>query len=262
MNPGHNEGRIRPSLIAADAADRPPTPPPPNEGRIRPSLIAARRRRRRGNGRRRNEGRIRPSLIAAGRKAAAECRPGIQRGANSPLPHCGRSWAAACIRAGGNEGRIRPSLIAACWSAGGGGGGSGQRGANSPLPHCGRISVPAALRDAVATRGEFAPPSLRRYLREDDEGQAPVNEGRIRPSLIAAIPVGERHNAVVANEGRIRPSLIAASTRPGRPWPPTATRGEFAPPSLRRGDDDLIVHPRRQRGANSPLPHCGRTSPS
>ncbi len=88
-------------------------------------------------------------------------------------------------------------------------------------------------------------------------------EGRIRPSLIAATS----REAHPVYEGRIRPSLIAAGElcQAGRREVPT--RGEFAPPSLRRGGrlatrgefappslGDL-------RGANSPLPHCGNFQP-
>ena len=109
-----------------------------------------------------------------------------------------------------------------------------QRGANSPLPHCGHHTGKNEAKGPAATRGEFAPPSLRRGPADGGRGRLPGNEGRIRPSLIAAAdPIAFRYS-IRTNEGRIRPSLIAAAASP--------------PAGYRR---------LRQRGANSPLPHCG-----
>ena len=158
-----------------------------------------------------------------------------QRGANSPLPHCGRlvgrsslpGWAATrgefappSLRLEGgdlepcrersNEGRIRPSLIAAIIRSRSPWIGWVQRGANSPLPHCGSRTAERGVRRSIATRGEFAPPSLRPLRELAACCGAPNNEGRIRPSLIAAIALGASQ-----------------------------------------------VITRLQRGANSPLPHCG-----
>ncbi len=60
------------------------------------------------------------------------------------------------------EGRIRPSLIAAAADRLGRTGRANLRGANSPLPHCGAKDKVDAFAEFRTTRGEFAPPSLRR----------------------------------------------------------------------------------------------------
>ena len=84
-----------------------------------------------------------------------------QRGANSPLPHCGTTEPMEFVGFADNEGRIRPSLIAAAIAMG-------------------KMSA------------------------------AGFNEGRIRPSLIAACRRRIFRWRWRGNEGRIRPSLIAA----------------------------------------------------
>ena len=85
------------------------------------------------------------------------------RGANSPLPHCG--FYAEPLRQQGRR----------------------LRGANSPLPHCGVPPPTPSSTTCAATRGEFAPPSLRQASRPPlGTGRIPY-EGRIRPSLIAAM---------------------------------------------------------------------------
>ena len=139
-------------------------------------------------GRAANEGRIRPSLIAACPLGWSMFSAATQRGANSPLPHCGMFYAGLSLNeVEDNEGRIRPSLIAALRQPISETGFSGQRGANSPLPHCGALAV-AGFTSTIgqrgansplphcgnpdgatpnvpcgSTRGEFAPPSLRQY---------------------------------------------------------------------------------------------------
>ncbi len=179
------------------------------------------------------EGRIRPSLIAALPRPASVGLPGRLRGANSPLPHCGSRTRA----------RLTTRLIAT-------------RGEFAP-PSLRRGGRRGGLRKEPATRGEFAPPSLRREVLVGDGRAEHAYEGRIRPSLIAA-RAGRYHGPAVRDyEGRIRPSLIAA--RRGRRSTPRllSTRGEFAPPSLRRGNTGRGPHGFALRGANSPLPHCG-----
>ena len=133
-----NEGRIRPSFIAAFFAVRVLMSPTFNEGRIRPSFIAASDLSLHSMTSPYNEGRIRPSFIAAG-----------------GLPGCPGS-----VRT--NEGRIRPSFIAALTTAPGPPDFSCQRGSNSTLLHCGRAASALAVSSARATRVEFDPPSLRR----------------------------------------------------------------------------------------------------
>ena len=205
------EGRIRPSLIAAATARLIFRAQAYYEGRIRPSLIAAvvvvvvvgilvvatrgefappslRQGSVRASSRptRFYEGRIRPSLIAA--------TAGISHQSTSTTDY---------------EGRIRPSLIAAAGRPGFSRRSVRLRGANSPLPHCGVRRVVQKPGRPPATRGEFAPPSLR---------------------LIVAIVTS---GLDILYEGRIRPSLIAASFPPLSAMGSPTTRGEFAPPSLR-----------------------------
>ena len=64
-----------------------------------------------------------------------------------------------------------------------------QRGAASPLPHCGSV--------------------MRKY----NATYSSSNEGRLRPSLIAALKFCGGGVQVFGNEGRLRPSLIAAWPR-------------------------------------------------
>ena len=86
-----------------------------------------------------------------------------------------------------NEGRRRPSLIAALnpeatayWIV-------SQRGAPAPLPHCGLPSAFLIHEWDRPTRGAGAPPSLRLAEGVCVLLPAGANEGRRRPSLIAAI---------------------------------------------------------------------------
>ena len=182
-----------------------------------------------------NEGRIRPSLIAARLPDPLGTLAGRQRGANSPLPHCG--CLPVIVRAeddDGNEGRIRPSLIAAPRSTAILTSSVSQRGANSPLPHCGNLTTLNIGCPASATRGEFAPPSLRRER------------------------VGSADWRVRGNEGRIRPSLIAAKTWRRKPGGSCPQRGANSPlPHCGRVALKIAPIDSVQRGANSPLPHCG-----
>ena len=254
-----------------------------NEGRIRPSFIAALSIQRTWRWRVGNEGRIRPSFIAASfcQSNARACP--AQRGSNSTLLHCGtretagpaasrsrptrvefdppslRQGSAGCKSKGvlttrvefdppslrhvrhrllrrddgRNEGRIRPSFIAAtrqgsretqCW----------QRGSNSTLLHCGGVGLRGDhtslhQRGSNSTLLHCGSTTIVRYRRP-----SLCNEGRIRPSFIAAIKSGPGPGRRRGNEGRIRPSFIAASPNP----PSHAMR-------------------RPQRGSNSTLLHCG-----
>ena len=170
------------------------------------------------------------------------------------------------VRGGPNEGRIRPSLIAGntagdylrmyglptrgefappslpeILAAAPGPDWQDQRGANSPLPHC-RVYKHHSVIDLNATqRGANSPlPHCRPCTTVPCNWSAFANEGRIRPSLIAA-PFGACRRSIdrPPNEGRIRPSLIAAAAE--------------CPEAARKDG---------QRGANSPLPHCGELSVS
>ena len=156
------------------------------------------------------EGRIRPSLIAA----------------SFTFPR--RRYSSTY------EGRIRPSLIAAGIMPGNMRLICCLRGANSPLPHCGRLRDNGITTSKFSTRGEFAPPSLRRVRPGRENGRLRDYEGRIRPSLIAA--------------QRPRPTIT---------WP-TALRGANSPlPHCGGAPAPAPVVLFHLRGANSPLPHCG-----
>ena len=61
-----------------------------------------------------------------------------------------------------------------------------QRGAASPLPHCGPAVAVVSDGFRLATRGGFAPPSLRLLPGQSTSASKQLNEGRLRPSLIAA----------------------------------------------------------------------------
>ena len=160
-----------------------------------------------------NEGRRRPSLIAAGLPVGDVLSDLLQRGAPAPLPHCGLRSVSGVAKTGS------------------------QRGAPAPLPHCGDFTGNPDVAERVATRGAGAPPSLRRVVVPSVPSRGRYNEGRRRPSLIAAFsPGGEPR--------RLRP----------------ATRGAGAPPSLRPSDFASFCAAAAQRGAPAPLPHCGRTS--
>ena len=279
---GPNEGRRRPSLIAALLLALIMRSSNFNEGRRRPSLIAAMPGMRAFASGHPNEGRRRPSLIAARYPPPPQERHRLQRGAPAPLPHCGRYngdepltiyanegrrrpsliaaglASSAFVLARRNEGRRRPSLIAAKiamglpspWTSNEGrrrpsliaaavgntdfGGQCGQRGAPAPLPHCGATGVYATRISSLSTRGAGAPPSLRLCGNIRRHRPATRNEGRRRPSLIAARTERRGGRGRATNEGRRRPSLIAA-------WVSV----------------DSIQRSRRQRGAPAPLPHCG-----
>ena len=208
----------------------------------------------------RNEGRLRPSLIAASLPPPPPVIWGKQRGAASPLPHCGPAttltfapgeratrggFAPPSLRPSPghprlpvpriNEGRLRPSLIAAGRGRAYHRGRLGQRGAASPLPHCGSDALDE-LPSLRMQRGAASP--LPHCGGADGVGGqfgAGYNEGRLRPSLIAAYFRRAGCAAYPANEGRLRPSLIAACLPPFYVYSPAGTtRGGFAPPSLRR----------------------------
>ena len=257
------EGRIRPSYIAAFWAVVRPSGCSPYEGRIRPSYIAALRRRGFAMRRPGYEGRIRPSYIAA-RKCFDRCARRVRlRGANSPLLHCGDGEAKAKMDDEALRGANSPLLHCGHISGGNQVPGSVLRGANSPLLHCGRLlslddlhgrlgyegrirpSYIAAVRRAAspirhrrATRGEFAPPTLRLFdsvaagvLLCATRGEfAPPTLRRSRPASGRLPPTGY--------EGRIRPSYIAA-----------------------RSSEERGVCCAELRGANSPLLHCGMKIP-
>ena len=68
----------------------------------------------------------------------------------------------------------------------------------------------------AATRGDFAPPTLRPLLMSVSATSPSFYEGRIRPSYIAAFSFPCFGDSHVDYEGRIRPSYIAATVLPVR----------------------------------------------
>ncbi len=107
----------------------------------------------------------------------------------------------------------------------------------------GEFAPPSLRQAAVAqtytaavqpTRGEFAPPSLRRQCQRGGEQEPRPTRGEFAPPSLRQDGIGASRPGSLCYEGRIRPSLIAA------PLTPVRSAG--------------VV---RLRGANSPLPHCG-----
>ena len=183
------------------------------------------------------EGRIRPSYIAAFLLLFYEGHQPSHRGANSPLLHCG------CYQ------------FMDAWTDG------LHRGANSPLLHCGMTSPFDSPVRVRTPRGEFAPPTLRRFglccaLRPFGAPRGEFAPPTLRPDEDPAEAGG-----VAATEGRIRPSYIAAETVIHTPSPPAPHRGANSP-LLHCGEDGRVVETQytQHRGANSPLLHCGRCS--
>ena len=131
------------------------------------------------------------------------------------------------------EGRIRPSLIAAPLLPRPPGHHPGLRGANSPLPHCGDIDAYKGGDAYAPTRGEFAPPSLRRLVVLGHHVGAGGYEGRIRPSLIAAFEAESRPGVKIPTRGEFAPPSLRLVDIQGGGQGFYTTRGEFAPPSLR-----------------------------
>ena len=110
-----------------------------------------------------------------------------------------------------------------------------QRGAPAPLPHCGLSVAFGFLTARKSTRGAGAPPSLRRVF----------------------VPVGRRGGG--HNEGRRRPSLIAALSRCRLAISGGVQRGAPAPlPHCGPSEGCFRGLGRLQRGAPAPLPHCGK----
>ena len=182
----------------------------------------------------RNEGRIRPSFIAA-------------------RISCSRSH-----RVLYNEGRIRPSFIAARAARGGGLGRAAQRGSNSTLLHCGVDYGSSPYRKGRTTRVEFDPPSLRPGKSGLAYHGVLDNEGRIRPSFIAASDLGFCVCKLCAQRGSNSTLLHCG-------WRLLSTGGGG---DAQRGSNSTLLHcgggssavppdRGRQRGANSTLLPCG-----
>ena len=164
--------------------------------------------------------------------ASSEC----QRGAPAPLPHCGvcRVTVVPTIcrptRGAGAPPSLRPAMPSndasgfVCPTRGAGAPPSlrpagtmaaavaeyEQRGAPAPLPHCG-TGQPSGWRVIRSQRGAPAPlPHCGMAWWAGNRAYFICNEGRRRPSLIAARRFPFRRGRVRRNEGRRRPSLIAA----------------------------------------------------
>ena len=184
-----------------------------------------------------NEGRRRPSLIAAtcfcacqacsfptrGAGAPPSLRQVVQqpvlpppvatRGAGAPpslrqTAQNGPPPTGAATRGAGAPPSLRQHLRPlkpACYL---------QRGAPAPLPHCGRLTN-IIVKPVYGNEGRRRPSLIAafpRHLGADSEG---TNEGRRRPSLIAAASPAPTKWINPTNEGRRRPSLIAAQSSSG-----------------------------------------------
>ena len=162
-----------------------------------------------------------------------------QRGSNSTLLHCG----------------FMTVLVLKS--------GIGQRGSNSTLLHCGKCILTKIISRLLATRVEFDPPSLRLDGSAGSARSGVVNEGRIRPSFIAAAVRKYRNSSVGSNEGRIRPSFIAAGSRRRSDHRPTRCNEGRIRPSFIAAVPGCCraAIARRQRGSNSTLLHCGDRRP-
>ena len=110
----------------------------------------------------------------------------------------------------------------------------------------------------VATRGAGAPPSLRHFRDRLIEMLAYNNEGRRRPSLIAAPVPQLRAAAREGQRGAPAPLPHCGGFRFGEGAYGGAQRG--APAPLPHCGSWLIgggISQKKQRGAPAPLPHCG-----
>ena len=113
-------------------------------------------------------------------------------------------------------------------------------------------------RHQTATRGEFAPPTLRQRRLTLWRAGCSATRGEFAPPTLRHLFDGFIDHPLPAYEGRIRPSYIAATpASPDMGWSCSPTRGEFAPPTLRRSGSVPSSRLRQLRGANSPLLHCG-----
>ena len=132
-----------------------------------------------------------------------------------------------------NEGRIRPSFIAAARVGSVSCPDVLQRGSNSTLLHCGlaAVSGPNGRRIQRGSNSTLLHCGTKQtVLFRRTAG----NEGRIRPSFIAADQLRVATAGLLINEGRIRPSFIAAvAHRWASILRARSTRVEFDPPSLR-----------------------------
>ncbi len=118
----------------------------------------------------------------------------------------------------------------------------GERGSNTTLLHCG-TTTDTTTSTTRGNEGRIRPSFIAAVSLKPFPLRLLWNEGRIRPSFIAARARFGLMWLLGVNEGRIRPSFIAAwlpgaGFRPG--W---RTRVEYDPPSLRPG-----IQERYQRG--------------
>ena len=248
-----NEGRIRPSFIAAlFLSERPagsvPTRVEFDPPSLRPVHLGA------GQA---DEVPTRvefdpPSLRQAG-IAGAKTRPRQQRGSNSTLLHCGLAdepggfFGDEPTRVEFDPPSLRPHLGAGQRRAGAAtrvefdppslrrsgererGALPLQRGSNSTLLHCG-ISLIRGISKGSIQRGSNSTLLHCGAKADKDKADRLVNnEGRIRPSFIAAFARLSGVCVDCSNEGRIRPSFIAAAWLPPPPSSPWCNEGRIRP---------------------------------
>ena len=227
-----------------------------------------------------------PSLRQARWSARSDVRY-RQRGAPAPLPHCGTVTLGA-IGVGGVATRgagAPPSLRRISRIPGSRAGpptrGAGappslrlrlprfrsanpaQRGAPAPLPHCGDYPEGDAPGMVGPTRGAGAPPSLRLGSAGCAGALRFYNEGRRRPSLIAALDWEVYEREAQRQRGAPAPLPHCGKVKV-RVWAvKSMQRGAPAPlPHCGWWLPSVAPNQRDQRGAPAPLPHCGAGSGS
>ena len=208
---GTNEGRRRPSLIAAiqspsrtsKPTDQRGAPAPlPHCGRHPGDPIAAWCAPTRGAG---APPSLRPLSPPGGGRGRAPTRgagapPSLRRELHGVVFHGGipTRGAGAPPSLRPPLPSTRPELIVF------------QRGAPAPLPHCGFMPGVLSGFAGMATRGAGAPPSLRPDYSNATPGEEVATRGAGAPPSLRQIVDEGGERVGLSNEGRRRPSLIAA----------------------------------------------------
>ena len=227
-----------------------------------------------------NEGRIRPSFIAARPLRAASSAAAVQRGSNSTLLHCGMDTIEGSRRVVRQRGSNSTLLHCGTFADKAALANERQRGSNSTLLHCGAHEAGNKLvaelqRGSNSTLlhcgGQALPLPIRQREQRGSNSTLlhcgeiirvtttvnEYNEGRIRPSFIAALRSALKPSTRPSNEGRIRPSFIAARLSPARRSAGRSNEGRIRPSFIAAGDKICHLQDEGQRGSNSTLLHCG-----
>ena len=153
----------------------------------------------------------------------------IQRGAPAPLPHCGLLAPPSDVIGGLQRGAPAPLPHCGNRSAKTFPGFSPQRGAPAPLPHCGRLRFHYLVINTRGNEGRRRPSLIAACRSGSRRARSSRNEGRRRPSLIAASKTRSNFTAIIVNEGRRRPSLIAAHQAEAGQDAPASNEGRRRP---------------------------------